>query len=185
MRTPLLLAALIVIGCNKAPAPAPPPLEVKRSDAIGFTKTGYVVDAPQLRTLVATALRDETKAEAALLNKKAIRAALAPGAITRENITALLPAETAVLTVKLKGEVLTKLKTHPEAFILAPAKLEPERDYVVATTDYVYFGGDDLGLQVVAPERTRHSAGWQASVVAWLHHHVTSEQAPLETLLTP
>lgn len=158
-------------------------LDAELGEVIGFTKTGYPLEAPQLRTLVATALRDVTKADAALINVKGIRAPLAKGPITRESIYTLLPFENAVLTAKVKGEVLIKLKTHPSAFILAPAKIEPEKDYVVATTEYIYFGGDDLGLEVVAPEPELNGMVWQTPVIEWLQKQQTSDKAPLEMLL--
>src|SRR5690606_36026194 len=58
-------------------------LDEELGQTIGFTRTGFEEDAPQLRTLVATALKDGAKADAALLNKKGIRAALPKGPITR------------------------------------------------------------------------------------------------------
>lgn len=150
---------------------------------IGFTKTGFAEDAVQLRTLVATALRDETKADAALLNKKGVRSPLPRGPITRATIYSLIPFENAVVTVKVKGEVITKLKTHPEAFMLAPAKIEPDKDYTLVTTEYVYFGGDGLGLDVVAPDLELTGQVWQTPVIAWLSKQGTDEKKPLEKLI--
>ncbi|MGV3624175.1 MAG: bifunctional metallophosphatase/5'-nucleotidase [Archangium sp.] len=158
-------------------------LDAQLGEVVGFTKTGYPVDAPQLRTLVATALRDSTQADAALINKKGIRAPLAAGNITRESIYTLMPFENAVLTAKVKGEVLQKLKSHPEAFVLAPAKLEPEKEYVLATTEYIYFGGDGLGLEVVAPEPELNGMVWQTPVIEWVRKQNTTEKAPLEKLI--
>lgn len=158
-------------------------LDAQLGEVLGFTKTGYPVDAPQLRTLVATALRDSTQADAALINKKGIRAPLAAGNITRESIYTLMPFENAVLTAKVKGEVIQKLKSHPEAFVLAPAKLEPEKEYVLATTEYIYFGGDGLGLEVVAPEPELNGMVWQTPVIDWVRKQNTTEKAPLEKLI--
>lgn len=150
---------------------------------IGFTKTGLKEDATQLRTLVATALRDETKADAALLNKKGIRAALPRGDITLASIYSVIPFENAVVTVRVKGEVLTRLKTHPEAFVLAPAKIEPDKVYLLATTEYIYFGGDGLGLEAVAPELELTGQVWQTPVIAWLDKQHSDARKPLEKLL--
>lgn len=158
-------------------------LDAQLGEVLGFTKTGYPADAVQLRTLVATALRDQTQADAALINKKGIRAPLPAGNITRESIYTLMPFENAVLTVKVKGEVLQKLKSHPEAFVLAPAKLEPEKDYVLATTEYIYFGGDGLGLEVVAPDPELNGMVWQTPVIEWLRKQNTTDKAPLEKLI--
>ena len=150
---------------------------------IGFTATGFKEDATQLRTWVATALKEESKADAALLNKKGIRAGLPRGVITRASVYSLIPFENAVVTVKVKGEVLTKLKTHPEAFLVGPAKIDPDKEYVLATTEYIYFGGDGLGLDVVAPELEMTGQVWQTPVIAWLAKQGCDEKKPLEKLL--
>lgn len=158
-------------------------LDAELGTKIGFTKTGFKEDAKELRTIVATALMTESKADAALLNLKGVRAALPKGDITTASVYSLIPFENAVVTVKVKGEVLTKLKTHPEAFVVAPAKIDPEKDYVLATTEYIYFGGDGLGLDVVAPELELTGQVWQTPVIAWLTKLGSSEKKPLEKLL--
>lgn len=159
-------------------------LEADLGQVIGFTKQGFSADAPQLRTLVATALRDETKADAALVNRKGVRAELPKGPITRGHVYSMIPFENAVLLVKVKGELLTKLKTHPEAVMALPkGKVDPDKDYVLATTEYLYFGGDDLGLEVAAPNPELNGQVWQTPVVAWLAKQGTSEKKPLEKLL--
>lgn len=150
---------------------------------IGFTKTGFKEDSVQLRTWVATALKDEARADAALLNKKGIRADLPKGVITRASVYSLIPFENAVVTVKVKGEVLAKLKALPEAFLVGPAKIEPDKDYVLATTEYIYFGGDGLGLDVVAPDLELTGQVWQTPVIAWLEKQHCDEKHPLEKLL--
>ena len=158
-------------------------LDEELGQVIGFTKTGFKEDAQQLRTLVATALRDEAKADAALVNKKGVRAALPKGPITAASVYSLIPFDNAVVTVKVKGEVLTKLKTHPEAFIITPAKIEPEKEYVLATTEYIYFGGDGLGLDVVAPDLELTGQVWQTPVIAWIKKQGLNEKKPLEKII--
>lgn len=158
-------------------------LDQELGQKIGFTRTGFKEDAAALRTWVATALRDEAKADAALLNKKGIRAALPQGDITRASVYSLIPFENAVVTVKVKGEVLTKLKTHPEAFMVLPPKVEPEKDYGLVTTEYIYFGGDGLGLEIVAPEFELTGQVWQTPVIRWLEKQQSNEKRPLEKLL--
>jgi 2',3'-cyclic-nucleotide 2'-phosphodiesterase (5'-nucleotidase family) len=158
-------------------------LDEELGQTICFTKTGFKEDAPQLRTLVANALMDGAKADAALLNKKGIRAALPKGPITAASVYSIIPFDNAVVTVKVKGEVITKLKTHPEAFMVAPAKVDPDKDYVLATTEYIYFGGDGLGLDVVAPELELTGQVWQTPVIAWLSKQGCNEQKPLEKIV--
>jgi len=158
-------------------------LDVELGQEIGFTKAGYKEDATQLRTLVATALRDEAKAEGALINKRGVRAALPKGKITRASIYELIPFENAVITVKVKGEVLLKFKANPEAFLLLPARVENDKEYLVATTEYLYFGGDGLGLEFVAPNPALTGQVWQTPVIEWLSKQKTDEKTPLEKRL--
>jgi 2',3'-cyclic-nucleotide 2'-phosphodiesterase (5'-nucleotidase family) len=158
-------------------------LDTELGQKIGFTKSGFKEDAPQLRTFVATAMMASAKADAALLNKKGIRAALPKGVITRASVYSLIPFENAVVTVKVKGETLIKLKTHPEAVLVGPAKIEPQKDYLLATTEYIYFGGDGLGLEAVAPDLELTGQVWQTPVIAWLEAQHCDEKKPLEKLL--
>ncbi|MEW5742312.1 MAG: 5'-nucleotidase C-terminal domain-containing protein [Myxococcota bacterium] len=159
-------------------------LKEELGQVIGFAKKGFPADAPELRTLVATALRDEAKADAALINKKGVRAALPKGPITRETVYSMIPFENAVLTVKVKGELLLKLKTHPEAVMVLPkGKVDPAKDYLLATTEYLYFGGDDLGFEAAAPNPELTGQVWQTPVVAWIARKGSTEKKPLEPML--
>lgn len=158
-------------------------LDEELGQKIGFTRTGFKEDAAQLRTWVATALRDESKADAALFNKKGVRASLPKGVITRASVYSIIPFDNAVVTVKVKGEALIKLKTHPEAVLVTPAKIDPAKDYVLATTEYIYFGGDGLGLEAVAPDLELTGQVWQTPVITWLEKQGCNEKKPLEKLL--
>lgn len=159
-------------------------LKVELGQVIGFSKKGFPAEAPELRTLVATALRDEAKADAALVNKRGVRAGLPKGPITRETVYSMIPFENAVLTVKVKGELLLKLKSHPEAVLVLPkGKVDPAKDYLLATTEYLYFGGDDLGFEAAAPNPELTGQVWQTPVVAWIARQASTEKRPLEGLL--
>jgi 2',3'-cyclic-nucleotide 2'-phosphodiesterase (5'-nucleotidase family) len=150
---------------------------------IGFSKTGIKEDSAQLRTLVVNALRDETKSDAALINRKGIRAELPKGALTAAHIYSMIPFENAVLTVIVTGEQLEKLKTNPEAVLALPAKLEKAKTYQLATTEYLYFGGDGLGLEDVAPNPELTGQVWQTPVVAWVSKQGSTDKKPLEKLI--
>jgi 5'-nucleotidase/UDP-sugar diphosphatase len=154
-------------------------LKVELGQVIGFTKVAYPAEAPALRTLVATALRDGAKADAALINRKGVRAGLPAGPITREAVYSMLPFDNAVLTVTVKGEVLQKLKALPEAVLLLPRPLKPEQDYRLVTTDYVYFDGDGLGFEAAAPNPELTGQVWQTPVVEWLAKQASTPQRPL------
>ncbi|MEW6431560.1 MAG: 5'-nucleotidase C-terminal domain-containing protein [Myxococcota bacterium] len=154
-------------------------LSAELGQVIGYSRQAYAADAPELRVLVATALRDETKADAALVNRKGVRAGIPAGPITRATVYTMMPFDNAVMTVKVKGELLTKLKTHPEAVMVLPKKVEPDKDYVLATTEYLYFGGDDLGFEPAAPNPELSGQVWQTPVIAWLAKQATTEKKPL------
>jgi 2',3'-cyclic-nucleotide 2'-phosphodiesterase (5'-nucleotidase family) len=156
-------------------------LDQELGEVVAYSKAGVNQDAPQLRTWVATALREETRSDAALVNRKGIRAELPRGAITRAHVYSMIPFENAVLTVQVKGETLEKLATNPEAVLLMPpGKLDKAKLYQLVTTDYLYFGGDGLGLESVAPEPELTGQVWQTPVIAWLKRLGTSEKKPLE-----
>ena len=150
---------------------------------IGYSKTGLKSDSAQLSTLVVTALREQTKSDAALINRKGIRDGLPKGALTAEHVYSMIPFENAVLTVIVTGQVLLTLKANPEAVLALPAKVEKDKTYQLATTEYLYFGGDGLGLEALAPNPELTGQVWQTPVVAWLAKLGSSEKRPLEKLI--
>ncbi len=158
-------------------------LDEQLGAVIGFSGSGLKADSPQLRTLVATAMRDETKSDAALINRKGVRAELPKGKLTKAHIYSMIPFENAVLTVVVKGEVLEKLKANPEAVMLMPAKFDKTKEYQLVTTEYLYFGGDGLGLEADAPSPELTGQVWQTPVIEWLQKQKTSDKKPLEKLL--
>lgn len=158
-------------------------LDEELGQVIGFTKTGVKEDDARLRTWVALALKDSTKSDAALINKRGIRAELPKGPITKANVYSMIPFENAVLTVMVKGEVLEKLKTNPEAVLVAPLKIEKTKDYQLATTEYLYFGGDALGLEAVAPNPELTGQVWQTPVIEWLTKVGSNDKKPLEKMV--
>lgn len=159
-------------------------LDLELGAVVGYSKTGIKEDAAELRTLVATAMRDETKSDASLINRKGIRAELPKGSITAAHVYSMIPFDNAVLTVMVKGEDLLKLKANPEAVMALPAaKIEPGKTYQLATTEYLYFGGDGLGLEAVAPNPELTGQIWQTPVVTWIKKQGSNEKKPLEKLI--
>lgn len=156
-------------------------LDEHLGQVIAFSKGGVTEESELLRTWVATALKMETKSDAALINRKGVRAALPKGPITRAHVYSMIPFENAVLTVKVKGEALEKLKANPEAVLALPAgKLVHDKEYQLATTEYLYFGGDGLGLEAFAPEPELTGQVWQTPVIAWFEKLGSTEKRPLE-----
>lgn len=150
---------------------------------VGFTKTGIANNDPRLRMLVATAMRDQTKSDAALINKQGVRGDLQKGNITKASIHSLLPFVNAVVVTKVSGAQLEHLKASPDLVVLAPAKLEKDKLYQLVTTEYLYFGGDGVDLSTKAksePELTGQV--WQSPVIEWLQKQGSNPKRPLESL---
>lgn len=158
-------------------------LDAELGQTIGYSKTGFKEDAKELRTWVATALRDQAKADAGLINRRGLRAALPKGKITKEAIYSMMPFENAVLTLKVTGDALNKLKANPEAALVLPAKVDPAATYSLATTEYLYFGGDNLGLQALDAEPQTTGQMWQTPVIEWTLAQKTDEKHPLDAKL--
>ncbi len=151
---------------------------------VGFTKSGIPSTDKSLQMLVVNALKEQAHADAAVLNKKGFRGALSKGDISKASIYSLLPFMNAVMITKIKGADLLKLKENPEAVIALPAKLAKDKDYSLATVEYLYFGGDGMGIENFAlgdPELTGQV--WQTPVIEWLQKLGSSKKTPLEKML--
>ena len=155
-------------------------LDTELGQVIGYTKAGFKEDSKELRTWVTTAMRDQAKADAAMINRKGIRAGLPKGPITKASVYSMMPFENAVLTLKVTGDALNKLKANPEAAMVLPAKIEPATIYTLATTEYLYFGGDNLGLQELDPNPETTGQMWQTPVIEWTQSKKTDEKSPLD-----
>ena len=147
---------------------------------IGYSKSGFKEDSKELRTWVATALRDQAKTDAGLINRRGLRAALPKGPITKASVYSMMPFENAVLTLKVTGEQLNKLKANPEAALVMPAKVDPAASYSLATTEYLYFGGDTLGLAEFDSDPQTTGQMWQTPVIEWTLSKKTDEKNPLD-----
>ncbi len=158
-------------------------LDEELGQVIGYSKTGYPQDSKALRTWVATAIRDQAKADAGLINRKGLRAALPKGDITKASIYSMMPFENAVLTLNVTGAALKKLKANAEAALVAPASIDDAKNYTLATTEYLYFGGDNMGLQDLDPEPGTTGQMWQTPVIEWTVAQKTSQRAPLDSKL--
>lgn len=54
---------------------------------------------------------------------------------------------------------------------------------MVSTTEYIYFGGDGLGLDVIAPDPDFTGQVWQTPVIEWLRNKKSEQKKPLEPML--
>jgi hypothetical protein len=92
-------------------------------------------------------MRAVTKADVALSTSSSFRQPLPAGTLTPELLQAALPYDNEIVTCTMSGAQLQKLLdydksrrgTDAESFISGAEALKSDRDYVVATTDYLAF----------------------------------------------
>ncbi|MGQ0508916.1 MAG: bifunctional metallophosphatase/5'-nucleotidase [Myxococcaceae bacterium] len=162
---------------------------------IGFASKGLAQDSPQLSKWVLESWRSATQADVALMNRKAIRQGLPAGNITKATVYSVLPWENSLVVAKVKGEHLIAALQNPEALFSGATKagkafkdakgktIDPKRDYTVATSDYVYFGGDGFALEKADPLPTETGMMCQTPVIEWTQKQNTNDTKPLEKTL--
>ncbi|MFT3837297.1 MAG: 5'-nucleotidase C-terminal domain-containing protein [Myxococcaceae bacterium] len=193
-----------VVDDDKAPAPEPKVAQVVngwkgRRDAvlgqvIGHTKSGVEQTSDLMTKWIANALRGEPiSADVGLVNRKGIRQSVPAGPITRATIYDVLPFENSVVVATLLGEDLQKVLENPEARAAGftkkgkdwvddkGKKLDPKKKYTLATTDYLYFGGDGFEIEKKDSAPNFTSQFWQTMVIDATGRLNSSEQFPLET----
>ena len=156
---------------------------------IGFTKTGLEQESAQMSAWLTTSLKERFKTDFALLNRKGVRQGLPPGPITSATIWDLVPFENEIVTVKLTGEQVLAAAQNTEArFAGLHAKgegydVDPAKTYTLATTDYLYLGGDGFKLNEADKAPTQTKVSWQSALIEWTKGKKSDEKKPLETLL--
>lgn len=162
---------------------------------IGFTKTGLEQESAQMSAWLTTSLKERFKTDVALLNRKGVRQGLPAGAITSATIWDLVPFENEIVTVKVTGEQLLAVAQNTEARFAGlrakgegfvdgkGAALDPKKTYTLATTDYLYLGGDGFKLHEADKAPTQTKVSWQSALIEWTQGKKSDEKKPLETLL--
>lgn len=170
-------------------------LDAALGETIGFSKTGLEQEAPLMAQWLTTSLKEQFKTDVALLNRKGVRQALPAGPITKASIWDLAPFENEILIVRITGAQLKAALSNIEAraagvrekgesFVDAKgAPLDDAKVYTVATSDYLYLGGDGFKLNEAdkAPVATKTS--WQTALIEWTKSKKSDEKQPLESLL--
>ncbi len=130
-----------------------------------------------------------------LVNRKGVRQSLPAGPITRASVYDVIPFENSVVVATIEGADLLKVLANPEARVAGMsqkgkewvdakgAKVDPKRKYTVATTDYLYFGGDGFELEKkdLAPNFT--SEFWQTRLIDATVRLHSDQTQPLENLI--
>lgn len=191
-----------VAGASKADANAAAVIagwKKKLDDAlgapIGFSKAGFEQESVEMATWLTHSLQERFKTDVALVNRKGVRQGLPAGAITGETIWDLVPFENEIVTLKVTGEQLLAaaentqarfagLRAKGDGFVDAKgAAIDPKKTYTLATTDYLYLGGDGFKLHEADPAPTQTKVSWQAALIEWTKAQASSEKAPLEAKL--
>jgi 5'-nucleotidase / UDP-sugar diphosphatase len=170
-------------------------LDEALGDTIAFSKDGIEQESPTMTQWLATALKEQFKTDVALLNRKGVRQALPKGPVTKASIYDLLPFDNQVVIVKVAGEALLAALGNTEARVAGVkrkgdgwvdakgAAINPKKIYTVATTDYLYLGGDGFALNAADPAPTETKTSWQASLIEWTAARKSDANTPLERLL--
>ncbi|MFT3711657.1 MAG: 5'-nucleotidase C-terminal domain-containing protein [Archangium sp.] len=162
---------------------------------IGFSKTGLEQESVEMATWLTASLRERFKTDVAMLNRKGVRQGLPAGAFTSATIWDLVPFENEIVTVKITGEQLlaaagnlearfSGLRAKGEGFVDGKgAAIDPKKIYTLATTDYLYLGGDGFKLHEADKAPTQTKVSWQSALIEWTKEKKSDEKKPLETLL--
>jgi len=170
-------------------------LEVALGDTIGFSASGLEQESPQMSAWLTTALKEQFKADVALLNRRGVRQALPKGPITKATVWDLIPFENEVVVAKVKGDKLLAALENVEARAAGVkpkgdgwvdakgASIDPAKTYTVATLDYLYLGGDGFKLLEADPNATQTKTSWQQALIDWTAAKKSDAKKPLEASL--
>ena len=162
---------------------------------IGFSKSGLEQESAEMSAWLTTSLKERFKTDVALLNRKGVRQGLPAGALTSATIWDLVPFENEIVTLKVTGEQLLAaaqntearfagLRAKGEGFVDGKgADIDLKKTYTLATTDYLYLGGDGFKLHEADKTPTQTKVSWQSALIEWTKGKKSDEKKPLETLL--
>jgi 5'-nucleotidase / UDP-sugar diphosphatase len=171
-------------------------LDARLGEQIGVTKKGIKQGTPEMARWVAGAMREGTKADAVVINRKGIRGDLPAGPITVGSIYSVLPFENSLMLVKVKGAELVNQLSNPEALFsgftaagkgkfkdIKGKPLDPKKEYTVATIEYLYFGRDGFEFEKFDPDPQETGMAWQTPVIEWTKAQKSTDAKPLEKSL--
>jgi 2',3'-cyclic-nucleotide 2'-phosphodiesterase (5'-nucleotidase family) len=172
--------------------------EVERAlgEVIGFSARGLGREAPELGEWVVESWRRRLSVDVAVTTRGSIRQELPPGPITLATISAILPFDNELVVASVPGEMLLAMLREPAViatgarrtadggFVLGNGrKLRPDARYRVATTDYLYGGGDHCRFREADPAAQMTGVGWRQPVIDWTRALGSRAGHPLESLL--
>jgi 2',3'-cyclic-nucleotide 2'-phosphodiesterase (5'-nucleotidase family) len=170
-------------------------LDAALGEVIGFSQSGIAQESAQMAAWLTTALKEQFKADVALVNRRGVRQSLPKGPITKATVWDLLPFENEVVVAQVKGDALRAaldnvearaagVKAKGDGWVDAKgAPLEAGKTYSVATLDYLYLGGDGFKLLEADPKATQTKTSWQQALIEWTAAKKSDARKPLEAFL--
>ncbi len=134
--------AAFVEGYRKRVAPL-------ATKVLGSTDTGLTRAGGELGRLAADAEREFARTEAAVVNRGALRADIAPGPITYGEVAEALAYDHPVVRMELTGRELEAFAADA-GFFSGPSELDPDRTYSVAASEMMMPHGRPVGTEVEA-----------------------------------
>ena len=128
------------------------------------TLGNLVADATMLKANEFYTQKYNTKVDAVILNNGGLRSSLPKGKITKRNVYELMPFENEIVVLRLNGKQSQEMFNHiakshgvpvsgikmgikdtiPSDIFINGERFNPEKNYVVATSDYLASGGDKM-----------------------------------------
>jgi len=166
-------------------------------EVIGHSATGLPRSSPLLGQWVVVPWRERLKADVALTSSGSIRQDLPAGPISLATVHSILPFENELVVGRVRGETLLEMLRSPRAVVAGARRLgdgsfqlsdgrplEPGKRYSVATTDYLFFGGDGSRFAEDDPSPERTGQSWRQPVIDWTRAQASSSARPLERVLS-
>jgi len=164
-------------------------------EVIGYARDGMPRKAHGLAKWILRAWREQLGVDLAVTTEGAIRQELPRGPISLATIHSILPFDNELMIVTVTGADLHAVLDAPEVVVEGlqqndgtwthadGSAVDPARQYRIATTDFLYWGGDGMLFQQYdkAPQETH--LGWREPVIDWTRKAGSSKKLPLEKIL--
>lgn len=174
--------------------------EVDRAlgEVIGYSARGLKRDDARLGGWVVESWRRALKVDVAVTTRGSIRQELPAGPITLATLSSILPFENELVVARVPGAMLLAMLREPGTIaagvrrapdgsftLLTGGKLRADARYRVATTDFLYGGGDRCLFRQADPNAAMTGIGWREPVIEWTRALGSAAARPLESLLPP
>ncbi len=169
--------------------------DIALGEVLGHTDEVLDPDSVPLVNFITDRWRESTGADVAILNRFGTRQSIPRGPVTLQTIFSVMPFNNRILTVRVTGEQLIKDATccHGHVSGLTPlpdggyalasgVRVLPAGSYVVAATDYTYFGGSEFPFEKQDPNPVV-GEDWREPLIRWMKAHPTKPGKGLDLLI--